>query len=184
VRHVSSAINILGRDTRFPAIEANRIVIRNNLFDDVSGAKYGGHGWMLLINGGIDITVDHNTVNHEGGSLVGPDGNPTQNFAFTNNVAKHNAYGIKGTGTGVGNTTIAYYFPNSQIHANILIGGPSWMYPVGNFFPATIADVGFVDFAGGDYRLSGTSIYLGRAADGTDPGVNYAALVAAFAVAR
>jgi hypothetical protein len=181
VRHVSAAINILGRDTRFPAIEANTIVIRNNLFDDISAAKYGGHGWLLLINGGINITVDHNTVNHDGGVLVGPDGNPTQGFAFTNNVAKHNAYGIKGTGGGVGNHTIAMFLPNSQIVGNILIGGPSWVYPIGNFFPGTIDEVGFVDFAGADYRLSAESTFLDSATDGTSPGVNYAALAAAFA---
>jgi hypothetical protein len=184
VRHVSSAINILGRDWRYPAVEANNIIIRNNLFDDVSGVKYGGAGRFLQINGGADITIDHNTVQSDGSTVIMSDVNPTIRFAFTNNVVRHNLYGVKGSGTGVGNATIAKYFPYGQFHGGLYIGGKASLYPAGNFFPATLDAVGFVDLAGGDYRLSSTSIYLGAATDGQDPGVDYAALAGAWGAGR
>ena len=42
-----------------------------------------------------------------------------------------------------------------------------------------MADVGFADYAGGNYRLSATSPYHNGATDGTDPGCNIDALKAA-----
>jgi hypothetical protein len=180
VRHVSSAINILGRDTRYPAVEANNIVIRNNLFSDVSAVRYGGAGRFLLINGGTDITIDHNTVISDGASVVSADVNATLQFVFTNNVLLHNLYGVKGSGTAIGNGTIAKYFPNGQFFGGLYVGGKASLYPAGNYFPATPDAAGFVDYAGGDYRLSTACAYLSGASDGNDPGVNHAALADAL----
>jgi hypothetical protein len=118
----------------------------------------------------------------DGSTVVAADGNPTYGFQFTNNVLKHNAYGIKGSGTSVGNGTIAKYFPNGLFVGGLYIGGRASSYPAGNYFPSTVSAVPFVDYAGEDYRLSPASIYLGLASDGTDPGVNYSAL--AFGVAQ
>ena len=64
--------------------------------------------------------------------------------------------------------------------------------PPNNFFPATMAEVGFVDAGGplgssftpGDYRLTAGSLYKGKATDGTDPGVDHAMLSAALAGVR
>ena len=176
VRHVASAVNILGSDWRYPAIEANNIVIRNNLFDDVSAAKYGGSGRFLQISGGVDVVIDHNTVVADGATVVMADGSPTDSFQFTNNVVKHNAYGIKGSGTAIGNGTIATYFPNGVFEGGIYIGGKPWLYPAGNHFPSTVADVAFMDYSGGDYRLAPHSVYRGAGTSGTDPGVDYATL--------
>ena len=184
IRHVSSAINILGRDTRYPAVVANNIVIRNNLFEDISAAKYGGSGRFLQINGGVDITIDHNTVIADGSTVVAADGTPTERFTFTNNVMPHNLYGIKGTGTAVGNGTITKYFPNGLFVGGIYIGAKASLYPVGNFYPATIDAVGFVDFIAADYRVSSVCIYQGGASDGADPGVDFDVLQSVFAVAQ
>jgi hypothetical protein len=63
----------------------------------------------------------------------------------------HNLYGIKGVGTAVGNGTIAAYFPAGLFVGGLYIGGKASLYPAGNFFPATTADVGFENFAAGDY---------------------------------
>jgi hypothetical protein len=57
------------------------------------------------------------------------------------------------------------------LQGNVIIGTPDpRLYPPGNFFPATSAMVGFVDAAGGDYRLTDKSPYHGAATDGTDVG--------------
>lgn len=51
----------------------------------------------------------------------------------------------------------------------------SW-HPPGNFYPAGMDDVGFVDWRTGDYRLKGGSSYAGRAAKATNPGVDFGRL--------
>jgi hypothetical protein len=61
---------------------------------------------------------------------------------------------------------------------NVLIGYDEGSYPPDNFFPATPDDVGFVDFAGGDYALEASSPYAGAASDGTDLGADVAGIEA------
>ena len=51
-------------------------------------------------------------------------------------------------------------------------------YP-GNFFPASLDAVGFLDRAHDNYRLSSGSPFKGKATDGTDLGVDFDALDAA-----
>ncbi len=179
VRHVSSAVNILGRDNLAPSQLTNDITIRNNLFVDVSGATYGGVGRLLLINGGSNITVDHNTVFNDGASTVYAYNGAVQNFVFTNNIMPDNQYGIMGDGKSPGNSTIAAYFPNSLFLANIIVAAPVSTFPSGNYYPAAMSDVGFVDYTGGNYRLAATSKYKNRATDGSDPGCNVDAVNAA-----
>jgi hypothetical protein len=184
VRHVSSAINILGRDTTYPAVEASRITFRNNLFEDISAVRYGGAGRFVLINGGKDITFTHNTAFNDGSTTIFADVQPTTGFVFNDNVIVDNAYGIKGTGTGVGNATIAKFFPGGQFVGGIYVGAKAALYPAANFFPAATSAVGFADFGTGDYRIAETSLYFGRASDGTSPGCDVAALAEAYEAVR
>jgi hypothetical protein len=179
VRHVSSVLNILGTDNLATSQLTNTIAIRNNLFVDVSGATYGGVGRLLLINGGLDITVNHNTVFNDGSSTVYAYGTAVQGFAFTNNIVPDNTYGIMGDSASPGNSTITKYFPNSQFLANVIVAAPASSFPTGNFYPASMLDVGFVSYAGGNYRLDSSSQYTRAATDGTDPGCNIDALDAA-----
>jgi hypothetical protein len=55
---------------------------------------------------------------------------------------------------------------------NVIVGGTSRGYPARNAYPATVADVGFVDVRRGNYRLSTTSRFAKEASDGRDPGAN------------
>jgi hypothetical protein len=179
VRHVSSVLNILGTDNLATSQLTNTITIRNNLFVDVSAASYGGVGRLLLINGGVDITIDHNTAFNDGSSTVYGYGAAVQGFVFTNNIVPDNKYGIMGDSASPGNTTITRYFPNGQFLANIIVAAPASSFPSGNFYPASMLDVGFVSYAGGDYRLDTSSPYMRASTDGTDPGCNIDTLDAA-----
>src|SRR5262245_15634400 len=85
VRHTASAINILGNDDENPSQTTNDIVVRNNLFVDVSSA-YGGEGRFALISGGADVTIDRNTVSANGGATLYAYGPATIGFTFTNNI--------------------------------------------------------------------------------------------------
>ena len=170
VRHVAAGLNILGVDNFYPSELTQRIVVQNNLFLDVTASAWGGNGRLFqILAGPADVIIDHNT-GFQTGSLIMGDGAPALGFAYTNNIAFHNAYGVMGTNHGVGNDTLATYFPGATFARNILIGGPSNLYPADNFFPATLVEVGFVDPAENDYSLSSTSPYGGMATDGTDIG--------------
>ena len=183
VRYVSSALNILGTDDLRPSEVANDITIRNNLFEDISGRKFGGDGRLLLINGGRNITIDHNTVLNDGSATLYAYGTAVQGFVFTNNIILDNKYGVMGDNATPGIGTIGRYFPNSLFLRNIIVGAPASSFPEGNYYPPTTDDVGFVDFAGRNYRLSETSPYQASGSDGSHIGCDIDALNAAAGTA-
>lgn len=181
VRHVSSGINILGKDYRFPSGVATHLVFCNNLFYDVSGKTYGGNGRFMLINGGVDVTIDHNTIVQDGTSVIYADTNPVQQLTMTNNIAPDNAWAVMGGGTAPGNGTIATYFPNAIFLRGVWAGSNPRIYPTGNYYPSSVASIGFADAAHGDYRLSPASLYRNGSLEGTDVGADIDALLAAVA---
>jgi hypothetical protein len=85
--------------------------------------------------------------------------------------------------TGDGSRTLNTFYVAPLFTGNVLTGSTPADYPghPGNFFPATDADVGFVDLSRGDYRLGPASPYRNAATDGRDPGAAIDALAAATA---
>ncbi len=191
VRQAASGVNILGTDDTYSSQRTSRVLIRNNLFHDIDGAAWGGGSGTLLqvVSGVNNLAFRHNTA-IQTGSIVLADGSASSAFEFADNVAPHQAYGVYGSGKGVGNGALAYYFPQAVFTANAMAG--PWptsggatvsmysSYP-GNFFPASLDAVGFVDLANDDYRLASSSPFKNKASDGTDVGVDFAALDAALA---
>ncbi len=176
VRHVSSAINVLGTDNIYPSQPTNDITIRNNVFEDVSAAKYGGDGRLILINGGSGVTVDHNTVLADGSSVVYAGGASAPAFVFTNNILQNNAWAIMGNNASPGNGTIAAFFPASRFQDNVIAAAPASTYPTGNFYPGSLSAVSFVNLTGGNYRLSSSSPYNNAGTDGKDVGADVDAI--------
>jgi hypothetical protein len=175
VRHISGVLNILGTDYLNPSQPLTDVTFRNNLVVDLSAANWGGAGQLVLFSGGNNVTLDHNTVFTDGTSAVYADGNPVYGFTFTNNIIPDNAWAVMGASASEGNGTLAAFFPGAVCQRNIIIGAASSMYPTVNYFPATIAQVGFVD-PGGNFRLSSTSPYAAAATDGSAIGANIDAL--------
>ncbi|HKQ62827.1 MAG TPA: hypothetical protein VJS92_16160 [Candidatus Polarisedimenticolaceae bacterium] len=134
VRHVASGINILGHDDGQPSGQTRRILIRNNLFEDVGG-PWGGKGCLLqLLDGSADVVVERNTA-AQTGTIVAVSGRPHTGFVFRDNVAPHNEYGIGGDnhfGDPLG--TIQAYLPEAVITGNVIAGGAAARYPPGNAF--------------------------------------------------
>jgi hypothetical protein len=183
VRHIASGINILGTDDLQVSGIANAITIRNNLFEDMNGATWGGDGRFLLIGqGAANIVVDHNTALQDGTSAVFAYGAPIPGFLFTNNIVPDNSWAIVGDGTAAGSDTIAIYFPGGVFLNGILAGSDPATYPAGNYYPASMSEVGFADLAGGNYRLANTSPYHHGATDGLDVGCDIDALDAAAGI--
>ncbi len=181
LRHGASGINILGRDDKHPSQQTKRILIKNNLFYDIGGVRWGGDGRLLqLLEGTVDVVIDHNTA-LQTGTILMVEGAAHMGFVFRNNIVPHNAYGIIGSGSGVGRPTLTTFFPGGLIRKNVIVGGNAPQYPPDNFFPASLSDVGFVDRSRGDYRLAGFSAYKKAGTDGKDLGVDFDALDGAMA---
>ncbi|HKC85742.1 MAG TPA: hypothetical protein VKG02_07210, partial [Blastocatellia bacterium] len=129
-----------------------------------------------IIAGPVNITFDHNTI-FQSGPITVADIAPSLGFVFRNNITPHNEYGVFGSGTGVGVIALNSYFPGAIFEKNVIVGVPQGItYPANNFLPALLSQVGFVDLAGGDYRLGSNSPYLNAGTDGKDIGCDFTAL--------
>jgi hypothetical protein len=179
VRHSASGIYILAHDDNYESGPGQRIVLRDNLWDDIGGPRWGGGGRLFqVIARSADVVIDHNTA-RQAGNIVTADAGPHLGFVFTNNIAAHNEYGIIGADNPPGRRSIDAYFPDAVVRRNVIAGGRAEAYPADNFFPAGLPQVGFVDLAGGELALAPRSAYARAGTDGRDVGVDWAALMAA-----
>jgi len=148
------------------------IEIRNNVFEDVSRASYGGSGRMLLIDGGDNIRLLNNT-SFNAGTAIYATGHAATGLLLENNIFDYGDYGIMGDNASPGNGTLAAWFPGAVVLGNVMPENTQpWTFPSGNYYPATWGAMGFVDMAGGNSRLAGTSPYLVAGTGGSTPGAN------------
>jgi hypothetical protein len=179
VRHTGSAVNVLGTDDAAPSGPARRLVIRNNLFDDVNGVRWGGAGRLLqMLNGVADLVFEHNTCLHTGNTITA-EGAVHTGFVFRDNIVINNEYGVTGAGTAPGRRSLDAFFPGALFAGNVIVGGSASAYPSRNFFPGSVDQIGFEDLKQGDYLLAASSRYVRAATDGKAAGVDVAALAAA-----
>jgi hypothetical protein len=190
IRHSAAGINILGHDDAKITGQTARILIKDNQFYDISSTNWGGAGTFAQIGGEPrDITFDHNTIWHQGnlvtfyaGTYYNSSGikvtaGPMSGFVFTNNLAKHNAYGIFGSGQAYGTGTLNYYAPGYVVRRNVLAGGPASRYPPDNFFPTVAAFIAtFVNQPLDDYHLVTGSPYIAAGTDGKDLGCDFSVM--------
>lgn len=190
IRHAGSGFQILGYDDNAPSGQTQRITIRNNIIHDI-GAAWGGSGrFVQMGDEPRDIVIDHNTVVHDGmvayvyGLTNGVE-RPVWGFQLTNNLFRHNDYGIMGENRAWGNDTITTYFPDGVVTRNTFAGGWASRYPAGNEFPDVATwQNNFRDFAAANFRLIDTSAWRASGTDGGDLGANIDAVEAAVAPAR
>jgi len=82
-----------------------------------------------------------------------------------------------GSNRSPGLDSLGFYFPGYEFKKNVIVGVPQDIrYPANNFLPLLPNLVGFVDLAGGDYRLARTSPYKNAGTDGKDVGCDFSAL--------
>jgi hypothetical protein len=123
--------------------------------------------------------IDHNTVVAGRDLLFFQDTGPyCADLVFTNNVVVYGSYG-----TGVSDTqghqgflpTLNANCPRYTFRNNVIVARPgSDTAPPANYDAASLAACGFVNYAGGDYRLAPTSPFFGLGWDGTTPGTEVA----------
>jgi hypothetical protein len=182
VRHSGSGFNVAGPDDTSPSQPSQRILIKNNLVDDINGSKWtfdssvpaDGRAFQT-VGGPVNVMIDHNTVFETGAVLVA-DGASTHGLVFRNNIAPQGELGVFGSAQGTGLQALAFYYPGYEFRRNVIIGAPSGNYPTDNFYPSSLNLVGFVDFANGNYRLGPNSPYINQGTDGKDVGCDFTAL--------
>jgi hypothetical protein len=192
---VGSAFNLLGHDDTAQSGQLARILIKDNVVFNVDSGLWGGAGIFAQIGGEPrDITIDHNTVMHDGnvitfysGSYINANGvrvtgGPIFGFTFTNNLFKHNWYGVFGNGRDYGADSLDYYAPGAVFRRNVLATDRSVAsrYPPDNGFPSVDAFTSaFYNVAGFDFRLAAAgSSYVLAGLDGRDLGANLTAMPA------
>jgi hypothetical protein len=176
--------NPTGSATWHITAEGSNIAVENNLFtqtntlpDDYGMTKIGIWGF------GNGVTIRHNTfINNtsKGGPMFSSNG-PITSFKFQDNIAWNNLYGMN---CGLGSFSACY--PNWIEGKNVIVNNSGdvnsavqAIYP-NSFVSSDLAGVGFADPTNGNYRLSPTSPYKGKATDGKDPGVDIDQLTAAL----
>lgn len=196
-------------DTGFAAEEGSHYSIHDTVFDDqfypgcaaCQGVMFqitttpmaANHFWLH------DVSINHVTVATNrakaGWIIAGPVGQ--QNFEFSNSIVDSGpsvnvyagggavqCYFDKGILTGILDSCWAHYsFSN-----NVIMDAPGTKaWPTGNFVATSTNSVGFADWkggVGGDYHLTASSPYSGKASDGKDPGADIDAVMAATAGVR
>jgi PKD repeat protein len=186
--NATAGFNILGYDSARPTRQTNNIVITDNVVRLTT--TLGGNGWFMLIGDGPrDVTIERNTIDSNGSTVVytygGTVTSPRKIYGmrFVANAARHGTYGMGGALFSYGSGILNGFYPDLVFEYNYLAGGPcsSRYWP---YWPTTICtgrfEDQFVDFAGGDYTLVSGSILKGAGPGGTDIGVDYPALAEAL----
>lgn len=167
MRSSGSALNIFGGE----GSGGRNLTIRNNLFTDISKKKYDGRGFFIKSTAFDNVIVENNTVINDG-SIAIAYGEPVTNFVFRNNIVSYNDYGFFGDGGTLGRQTLNKYFPKAVLSNNIIIGGSESDFGGGNFYPASIKQLIFVNAESGDFRLLPDNRYLKRALESEQIGAN------------
>jgi hypothetical protein len=184
IRHAGSGLNVLAADDPNRSALMKRMLVQDNLWEDINGATWGGTGRLFQMlgwaGGSTDFVIEHNT-GFQTENISFAEGTTHTGFVFRNNLTpRGNVAGFTGNNSSEGSVALQQYFPGAIFAGNVIVGGNSARYPSGNFFPATMAAVGFVN-ASGDYRLAPTSPYIKAGTDGRAVGADIAAVLAATA---
>lgn len=197
IKNCGAGITLSGKDDNNQGNQSKRILIQNNIFENINGAEYGDNningpndGTFIKMGEPQDVIIRHNTIVQSG--PVTWVTKPVKGFIFTDNIVqsfktKAGYQGIYGPGYSQGNNTIAHYFPDitdesKRIDRNVFIGGDSLRYTtVGkiskNYFPKDVNMVKFENFALAPkdfkgYALQSQSPYYKQSTSGNSIGVD------------
>ena len=193
-----SGIIIEGEDTNDWSQIPNRVLVEDNLiWINTALPKKNSRNEAIRVSGfppNPNITIRHNTI-----LFSGTAGTQWGIFCYTYNGSgrvdeldiNDNIFGLGDNGVQggyvaqtEGTDTLDYTAVNWSFAKNVCVSQSSGDYPANNFFPATDAAVGFVNYQAdgtGNYRLDSGSAYKNAATDGKDIGADIDAIEAAIA---
>ncbi len=195
VRSTGRGFLISGEDDMNPSQRTERILIWNNILENVTTLFSPYALFFQITTPGrpvLDLTISHNLLLHATdeigySALAFANGNyQAENFIFDDNILTHGDYGLnplsqwddKALNYSLSNNAIVrkpgeYYYTYLADQVSF-----DNHYGPQNFNVDGLANVGFTDFGQGDYRLKATSPYRGAATDGTDVGPDIDSLLA------
>jgi hypothetical protein len=148
IRDVGTAVSILGRDTNYPSQTMRNVTFRNNIFDNINKAVYGGRGTAFeILNGPERLTIEGTQVVNtplagvHSALFFGYGANPTTGLVVRGNRFIEGTYGIIGDGTLTvptptsGVNTLNAYAPGTIWENNTVVRlGSTIVWPVGTLF--------------------------------------------------
>lgn len=186
------------------AVAGERYSIHDLVIENVSKSQYKGDGELLMmLNTSTTEVLKNVTVQHITGfpdlashiiSMQDPVP-PMSGFVFVNNLVQSPIWPTWSAGGGYSDcassetplTILQTCFGTGGyvFTGNVLVGDfskyPASKWPAGQTFLPSMDSVGFVDYAHGNYQLSSSSPYKGKATDGRDPGADVAGLTTMIA---
>ncbi|MBC7909698.1 MAG: right-handed parallel beta-helix repeat-containing protein [Pyrinomonadaceae bacterium] len=167
VRGAGGALNLHGGESQ----GGHRLTIRNNVFEDINGQKWGGDGQFLKAAVWDGLVIENNTIQTTGAITIAH-GGPITGFVFRHNIIAQNAYGFFGDGRSPGQDSIDTFFPRGRVTYNAIIGGEAHTYRDRNVYPVSFKQLKFVNMEGGDFRLQSESMLKKAGTNGADIGAN------------
>jgi hypothetical protein len=165
--HITGGFSLLGRDDENPSQIQERILIANNIVEDLSPDWNDGSGtaegrlFQFLTPGSQytdgqrapkDVTIDHNTfvnIDPDNNSYLYAWGDPAlrrmPGFTFTNNIVWEGVYGVMGgdaarAATQGNASTFNTYFDSSLVFTNnVIVGGIESNYTASGGYPGNVS---------------------------------------------
>ena len=148
IQDVGTAVSILGRDTNHPSQTMRNVTFRNNIFDNINKAVYGGRGTAFeILKGPERLTIEGTQVVNTPLAVVhsalffGYGANPTTGLVVRGNRFIEGTYGIIGDGTltvptpTYGVNALNAYAPGTIWENNTVVRlGSTIQWPVGTLF--------------------------------------------------
>ena len=181
VNNAAGGFQLTAHGDRSTSPWMTRVTIRHNLFTNIgTSSTGGGNGKLYQLNGPLsDMVIEHNTGFAPTSSVYFVGGaTPMPGLSIRDNIlgnGDYNVYSAVGQGTAA---IVAYAGTENAFKGNVVVKPWSVSYPSGNYMTADLSAVGFAAWPSSP-QLGGGSPYQGRATDGTDPGANVQAVVAA-----
>jgi len=190
IQHAPQGIVMANPDTGTLSQTTQRILIQNNILNDIGSTNWGGsHGWLFYIAIDNDyapapiqsIVIDHNTMFVNQLDIYIGDSGTVRNLQITNDIFEYGSIsGVSAVGTAEGTPSLTSSYVSSYIWKDIVFitptGSSFGTYPSHTFWN-TLAGVNFTSITGtspnysGNLRLTGASPYYRAGTDGTDIGV-------------
>lgn len=181
IRNVGAGFLITTYRANGPVQTTARVAIYNNLIHDINTGPFEGTGRTFTLTGDVyDFYAGHNTIVAPTNSILAFGGGTKARLVATNNLGGGGSYGIAGEGV-IGQKAFASHAPDGTFTGNVLVMSvrADEMPPAGNWYPASLSNVGFQNPSGRDYRLAPSSPYRGVAAGGKNPGADMTVVLAA-----
>jgi hypothetical protein len=173
VRNSAHGVSLDAHPETYPVVPAARIKFSNNVFEKIGDGDYPG-GRLWQISGIQGLTIQHNTGLTTALNGLIFYGNPGVSYRITDNIFGVGTNWVASAdGRGIGRDALnAHAGDNWVFSGNVIVGARAAAYPANNFYPLTVADVGFVNTELGNLRLRDGSRYRAAADDRQDIGAN------------